>query len=318
MSENSKVENVFCTYCRKVLEKMNEIEQNYHFSCHSAITEFKDDTTGNQWYYLDSIHADFDDISCDADGNIVTLDLSNKGLTHIPEIDNLSTFKHLQEINITRNYLSRAPSWFFNLPSLKKVMFPGNGFSFSLLRDILRLNAHGLQVVSTGCGFNQQNQLKRLNLSWLEYSGTNISDIPSDIIEYFQPVEHVLLRSNRLRRLPDWIIGLKNLKELNVASNDLSEQEKVEFKSKNLVKVNIAENSFNYVPDWVLEQKNLQELDLSNNELFELPSQLFNMKKLQKLVITKHYVNETVLETVEQLGEKGVEIAFENYSRYFF
>ena len=126
-----EVETVYCQYCRKALTVKEEIEQNFHNVCHLEISNYEDNKESQYWYYLDAINATFDDISCDKDGNIIAIDLSRKGMTYLPDINNIDIFSHLEELNLSLNYLTRVPDWLYELPKLKRIIFPGNGFSHS-------------------------------------------------------------------------------------------------------------------------------------------------------------------------------------------
>ena len=139
---------------------------------------------------------------------------------------------------------------------LKEPIFPGNGFSQSLLLDILRLNKHGLEVISTGCKFNQKNELKILNLSWL--GSSSVFTFSSEIIEHFNSLETIILRNNNLRQLPEWIFNLKLVKELNLIGNRLTSPQTVELDSKHIKKISLANNHLGHIPEWIFDQKNLR------------------------------------------------------------
>ena len=316
-SNNTEVESTYCSYCRKILSLVEEISQEFHNTCHSEITTYEEDKSGKYWYYLESIKANFDDISCDHNGNIVSLDLSRKGITNIPEIDNIESFNHLEEINLSENYLTRVPSWFYKLPSLKRAIFPGNGFSQSLLLDILKLNEKGLEVISTGCGFNQNNQLVQLNLSFL---GSVIPlNLSEEITQHFTHLERLFLRWNRMSSLPYWVLDLKHLKELNISTNRLLGISSLDLKSKKIEKINLADNNLSYIPEWVRDQKNLVELDLANNRIEEIPDELYKLRKLKILYVSRDYLSDEILySSLKKLEKKGIEVSFSNYNQDFF
>ena len=133
-------EQIFCNYCRNILIDVTEKNQEYHNSCNQEIANYKDNL--GYWYYLEMVQASMEDCTFDETGNLIKLNLAGKGLLDIPKLP----FKHLQELNLSHNYLDRVPEWLFQLPRLKTIIFPGNGFSETLLLGILKLNEQGFNV----------------------------------------------------------------------------------------------------------------------------------------------------------------------------
>lgn len=297
MTDTSEVENSYCSYCRKLLKETNEIQRGYHKACYLEVENYEKDREGQYWYYLELINASFDDISCDSNGEITAIDLSRKGMSFIPELEDISTFLKVEEFNVSQNYLTRVPSWFYRLPNLKRVIFPGNGFSQSLLMDILRLGSKsGTEVVSTGCVF-RNNQLIKLNLSFI--NATTVLSFPEEITQFFSSLEYVFLRWNRLTRMPTWLYDLKHINELNLHTNRLNSQSSLDnFQATHIKKINLANNNLTFVPEWVLKQKELVELDLSNNQIQEFPNELFKMKKLRKIILSSTYIPPAILQAI--------------------
>lgn len=318
MVENSIIEKSYCTYCRNLLNIVYEIKQEYHDSCYSEIKNFDSNDAG-LYFYLDSIKAGFDDISCDIHGNIVYIDLSNKGMTHIPDLEfsNIKIFNYLEEINLSRNYLRRIPNWIFNLPKLKKAIFPGNGFSNSLLFDMIRLNSLGIEITSTGCIFNKKNKLISLNISFIgPHDPINLSD---EIVNHFSDLEIVILRYNHLTNIPYWVTQLKKLTELNLATNSLARSiNDAQLSSKKLEILNLAGNNLKSIPNWIFNQSKLKELNLANNPLSEISNEIFRLKRLKKIILTKSFISQKLAYLMSKLENKGIEIEFSNYNQDIF
>lgn len=229
-------EHVFCLYCRNALIKTNEKNKGYHESCNNDIVQYKDKL--GEWYYLGMVQAGIDDCTFDYDGNIIGLNLSNKGLFTLPELP----FKRLQELDLSYNHLDRVSEWVFNLPDLKKVSFPGNGFSRTLLLDMLRLNQKGLTVISTGCKFDNNKHLIRLNFAYL--GGRSPFELSEEITAFFTHVESVNLTWNSLEYVPEWVYSLTHLKEIDLAENRLKSISERLLELPHLKRINLSQNFF--------------------------------------------------------------------------
>lgn len=209
----------FCYYCRSTLLSKEEKNQGHHNTCKYEISQYKEEL--GYWYYLQLVNATTDDCVIDAKGRIIKLDLSYKGLADLPYLP----FKDIQELNVSNNLLDRVPDWVFELPRLKKMIFPRNGFSYSLIRDMLKLNEKGVTIVSTGLKF-VRNVLKTVNFPYVgSFMRNNLSELPEEIIKYFFTVKNVNIAFNRLEILPEWVIQIKGLEELNIADNYFSDNE---------------------------------------------------------------------------------------------
>lgn len=218
-SKAVKDSQTFCSYCRISLSTKSERLAGFHDACASEMASFKDEM--GVWYYLQLVNATDADYEADLNGNIIGLDLSNKRLFDIPELP----FKTLETIDLSYNHLSAVPHWIFDLPNLKNIIFPGNGFSQSLVYDMLRLNEKGVQVQSTGLKFTN-NRLTTINFTYVgSYMGLHLLDFPPEISRYFTPALTVNISHNSLRKLPEWLFSITGLHELYISGNHFSSRE---------------------------------------------------------------------------------------------
>lgn len=88
----------------------------------------------------------------------------------------------------------------------------------------------------------------------------------------------VNLTNKGLKKIPEWVGGLKDLKILNVEFNNIQE-----------------------IPDWMGELKNLARLDLDHNHIKKIPIE--TLKKCDSLRTLK-LINNPVGEQVEKASEK--------------
>jgi Leucine-rich repeat (LRR) protein len=249
----------FCLFCRISLTTNEEKLNGYHETCHSEMSQFKDDM--GIWYYLQMVNATEADYETDSNGNIVALDLSNRQLFDVPELP----FKYLSELNLSYNRLSSIPEWIFRLENLKIAIFPGNGFSQSLVYDMLRLNECGVNVISTGLKF-EQNVLKTINFTYIgRYFGPQRLNFPEEITKHFSEVENVNISHNELKTIPSWVLRLKKLQSLTIAGNYLpiSELQKLK-KFKKLRTIRMTRNNLTREYNSLLEELEAKGIEITN------------------------------------------------------
>lgn len=251
----------FCSFCRISLSTKQEQLAGYHEACKEEMNQFKDEM--GVWYYLQMVNASDADYQADREGNILSLDLSNKGLFDIPELP----FKELREIDVSYNHLSSIPPWVFELPNLERMIFPGNGFNQSLVYDMLRLNEKGVEVTSTGLRF-RNHILNEVRFTYVaSYRGAQLLDFPEEIAHYFSTCETVNISHNGLRKLPRWIMGCSHLQELIIAGNNLSITEMRKIKSfMDLKSLRISRHSLSVEQERILDDLESNGVMISNYE----------------------------------------------------
>lgn len=174
--------------------------------------------------------------------NIRILDISNNGLTILPDIfqycqlsnlilknnrlrnDTLpkefTECSSLKELNLSGNDIKYFPDQILNFPNLKFLYLGGNNME-NISNSIWRLKH--LQVLSLG-GNNISDvplsvgQLK--NLQALVLCDNNIELLPANIANLHN-LRSLLLHKNKLKTLPPEIIALRNLSELSLRENPL-------------------------------------------------------------------------------------------------
>lgn len=174
--------------------------------------------------------------------NLKILDLSNNGLTSLPDLfqycqltnliaknnqlnnnglpKEFSQCHSLKELNLSGNSLSEFPEQVLDFHNLKFLYLGGNGMK-NVSKDVRKLKH--LQVLSLG-----GNQITELplsvgsltNLQALVLCDNQIESLPANIANLLC-LKSLLLHKNRLRTLPPEIIALKNLSELSLRDNPL-------------------------------------------------------------------------------------------------
>jgi internalin A len=120
------------------------------------------------------------------------------------------------------------------------------------------------------------------NLTRLELSGNQLTQLPLEITELKNLTELYLLRS-KLTQLPLEIGELKNLTTLNLSENRLTQLPPEFGELKKLTELVLYGNRLIQLPPEIGELKNLTTLYLYNNELTQLPPEIGELKSLTTL-----------------------------------
>ncbi|KAJ8922795.1 hypothetical protein NQ315_007830 [Exocentrus adspersus] len=172
--------------------------------------------------------------------NVKVLDISNNGLTTLPDIleycplttlvakNNLlnnaslpkcfSNCTILRELNLSGNQLRQFPEQVLNFLNLKYLYLGGNGMqqiskNIWKLKKILSFGGNELTEVPASLGLLQHLQALVLCDNQLESLPANIANL--------HKLKSLFLHKNKLRTLPPEIIALKNLTELSLRDNPL-------------------------------------------------------------------------------------------------
>lgn len=128
----------------------------------------------------------------------------------------------------------------------------------------------------------------------------------SDLIPSEQSLN---LSNNNLTKMPDYVLVLKNLTELNISHNKLTGALPAEIRQlKNLKILRTNDNQMTGVPAEIGQLENLEILDLSNNQLTGLPHELANLKNLKTLNISGNNYSQYDLDIILQGLPANIEI----------
>jgi len=136
--------------------------------------------------------------------------------------------------------------------------------------------------------------LKLKNLQYLHLSGNNIIDIK--VILELKDLQELIIDYNQLSEIPKEISKLKNLRELNLISNKISKIPKEIGELKNLEELALNHNKISVLPKEIGKLKNLNYFFLSYNQISDITALL----ELKNLSVLELYENTGLLEKIPE------------------
>ncbi|XP_078583947.1 uncharacterized protein LOC144866451 [Branchiostoma floridae x Branchiostoma japonicum] len=197
---------------------------------------------------------------------LLKLDLSNQGLTSIPE--EVFDITDLEILDVSKNKLTSIPE------------------AIGRLQKLSRLDAYS-------------NMLTRLpqaigslqNLQHLYVYRNNLSELP-DGLEALQKLELLNVRDNNLTKLPSKMFSCLNLVTFEARNNKLSSLPPGVEKLRKLTFLCIDDNQLTEVAHGVCSLLNLEVLGVGNNKLSTFPPGVENLQQLRELNIYGNQLTE--------------------------
>lgn len=137
-------------------------------------------------------------------------------------------------------------------------------------------------IILSSCNTIQEQEIMSLTELQNEKVYRNLDSLPKNL----ELVYRVNLSENNLKTIPEIIFKLRNLQELNVSENYLSELNRLE-ELKNLQILNIGWNDFKTFPNEITKLKKLKKLDIWWNEIRTFPKSFYeNNVNIEELNLT--------------------------------
>ena len=121
-----------------------------------------------------------------------------------------------------------------------------------------------------------------------------------------------------MKKIPENIGELRNLKELNLEKNDINSLPLSFFSLNSLKNLNLGCNRLNALPESIAKLTSLEDLDISLNNLETLPQSITNLKSLIRLNIELNPIisHREGWDLIKVLRSRGVEIIESRNSYY--
>ncbi|MDA3840327.1 MAG: leucine-rich repeat domain-containing protein [Patescibacteria group bacterium] len=109
------------------------------------------------------------------------------------------------------------------------------------------------------------------------------------------------LSGQGLEKLPEYVLGMRDLKELNLSDNNLEGALPSQIgKLKNLEKLNVSNNDMTGIPAEIGQLEKLEELNYANNEITGLPLELAKLKNLKEFNLSGNDYSEYDMEKIKE------------------
>jgi internalin A len=189
----------------------------------------------------------------------VELDLSELGLTTVPNA--ITQLTNLHALDLNYNRLTSLPDAITQLTNLQTLNLSANELT-ALPNAITYLT--NLQTLNL-----RRNQLTSL----------------SEVIAYLSSLQVLNLSFNQLMTVPEVIAQLTNLQVLDLSNNQLMSLPDVIAQFTHLQTLFLSGNRLMSLPDAITQLTHLQRLDLSYNRLTTLPEGMQQLTQLEGLYL---------------------------------
>ena len=222
------------------------------------------------------------------------LDLSNKKLKEVPvEIQKLP---NLQELRLDNNELKTVSEVLAACKHLEILSLSGNESlslekSFPVIAKVLTLRELWLRdskYKSIPENVELLSALKSLHL--IHFGSNQLKTLPAAICKVKSLQTLDLELNYHFEKLPDNIGELKELRDLDLEENALSELPLEITKLKNLVNLDVQSNNISSLPEGMSKMKSLKHLTLSGNPLKSMPADLELFPTLEILELNSNVV----------------------------
>jgi Leucine-rich repeat (LRR) protein len=207
-------------------------------------------------------------------------------IIELPESIGLMTW--LEEVNLKGNKIQKLPQGLFQLSELKKLNLYGNKMaelpdSFSSLTKLTHLNLSNIEFASIPKSIFSLGKLQVLDLSW----NKKIVELSPSIAE-LKNLEELNLESNALTEIPDEIGGLKKLKKVSLSYNKLTAFPESILKLEELESLEIGNQQIAELPKNLKGLANLKHLELKSAGIKELSDSIGDLKSLESLDLERN------------------------------
>jgi Leucine-rich repeat (LRR) protein len=262
------------------------------------------------------------------------LDLSNAGLTEIPE--EIFDVDNLERLNIRTNQIRTIPADIRRLVKLKWLDVRGNPLEqvtdvYGLVLDRDQYERFKVKLAAENIIGLQLCLMKDEKLPEFFFQLSNLAylDLSSNLLmirltklaakfnlhanqlralgEVITKLTHLTM-GNQLTLLPDAITQLTNLTTLNLNGNQLKSLPKAITKLTNLTSIDLRGNQ---LPEAIGNLTKLTMLDLYGNQLTALPEAIADLERLREL----NLVNNPLKYPPKEIVAQGLD-AIRNYTGY--
>ncbi len=152
-------------------------------------------------------------------------------------------------------------------------------------------------------------QVAQEKLRELDLGGLELEELPPEIAKCLQ-LETLRLGAgymnpwvtNKLTNFPDAVLGLTNLKKLDLSRNQITQLPEGIGQLSNLRELWLNDNQITQIPEWLGQLSNLTLLNLYRNQISVIPEALGQLSNLTKLSFGENEIT-SIPEALGQLSQ---------------
>ncbi len=244
--------------------------------------------------------------SYDEQKSLINLDISNKGITQVPE--EVWQLSNLLELDLSRNQLTELSGEVERLNSLQILYLSGNQLTqvpgeLGKLSRLLKLYLGGNQLREVSGDLGKLSSLQMLYLN-----GNQLREVPEELGR-LSNLQALYLHGNQLRKVPEELGRLSNLQALYLHGNQLTQVPRELGRLSCLRELHLDGNQLREVPGELGKLSRLRELRLGGNPLLLTPPpEIVSQGKQSILAFLRELHRESVLRYEAKLllvGEGG-------------
>ncbi|MBN1802173.1 MAG: hypothetical protein JW891_11740 [Candidatus Lokiarchaeota archaeon] len=240
------------------------------------------------------------------------LDLSNREISDLKEIEGLYKLNSLRYLNLFNNKLEKLPASIKNLKSLQEINLMINRLEslpieIGDLNGLKSLNLEHNMIETLPESIGNLKLLQNLNLICNELKslpksiGNLISLKVLDMDDNFliglpnsignlKSLEELYINNNQLEILPESLGNLNFLHSLSLQRNNICLLPESLGNLTSLRRLSMGSNHLEIIPDWLGILTELQELFLHENQIKYLPDSIGNLTSLHTLLLWSNHL----------------------------
>ncbi|WP_338392513.1 leucine-rich repeat domain-containing protein [Fulvitalea axinellae] len=178
--------------------------------------------------------------------------------------EQISAFKHLEELHIEKTYFDEIPDCVSELKELRSLSF--------LSCRVKRL----------------PESIGRLPLIYFNARNNLLEDLPMGIASV--PISSMDLSENKFEKFPEALAGMNGLVRLDISRNSIREIPDFISGITKISRLDATDNHIEDIPQCIADCRELSNLGLDRNRFTELPAVLLGMRRLQKIYFSENEI----------------------------